>query len=197
MGTLGNLDPGATHVPEDAVPATLAELEAALPHILAAPRDATVAGRVCFRPGFNRRSYPDRLRLTVAEGIPGERWASHPWLRLADGRPDSRIQVSVLPARVAAATIRPGMFDPGDTVIADLDCSQANLPAGTRLRLGTAVVEVSDLWNDGCVKWKARYGRAAHDFVRDPGRQALRLRGILCAIVEDGELAPGDPIVRL
>ncbi len=70
---------------------------AALPHVLAAPTDRTQVRQLTFRPGFNLRTHPDRLRLTPAEGVPGERWLAAPWLRLPDGRPDPDIQVSILP----------------------------------------------------------------------------------------------------
>ena len=179
--------------------ATAADLARALPHVLAAPKDNARADSLCFRPGFNQRTFPDRLTLTRAEGIPGERWMTAPWLKLPDGSPDPRIQVSILPRRVMDAVWldRKNTLHPGDTIICDLDTSEANLPAGTLLQVGTAVLRVSDVFNDGCVKWKVRYGQAAKDWITAPGHPGLRLRGILCAIEQDGEVALGDPIRRL
>jgi len=174
---------------------TMEALMQALPHVLAAPKDATTARQLTFRAGYNQRSHPDRLTLTVAQGVPGERWLTAPWARLPDGSPDPAIQVSILPTRVHdLVRLSPDQPHPGDTILADLDCSQANLPEGTLLRAGTATLRVSGLFNDGCVKWKARYGAAAKDWITRPGHPPLRLRGLLCAIVADGEIATGNPI---
>ncbi len=175
-------------------PVTAEELAAALPHVLAAPKTNAPILSLCFRPGFNQRQFPERLTLTAAEGIPGERWLAHPWLTLPDGRPDPDIQVSILPSRVMELVWRDrqGTPHPGDTMVADLDCSLANLPEGTLIRAGGATLRVSSVFNDGCVKWKARYGKAAKDWITAPGHPELRLRGVLCAVVEDGEVWLSD-----
>ena len=175
-------------------PVSAADLAAALPHVLAAPKTDAPITLLCFRPATNQRSFPARLRLTRAEGIPGDRWLHNPWLRLPDGSPDPRIQVSILPARVLDLVWRDRAITPhpGDPIVADLDCSAANLPEGTLLRAGTARLRVSSEFNDGCVKWKARYGQAAKDWITAPGHRALRLRGILCSVEQDGDVAVGD-----
>ena len=184
---------------EPAHQATMAELMAALPHVLAAPKDAAPVLQLCFRPAFNQRSFPDHLTLTRTEGIPGERFTSAPWLKLPDGSGDPRIQVSILPQRVMDLVWRDraGTPHPGDTIIADLDTTEANLPAGTLLQVGTAILRVSDVFNDGCVKWKARYGADAKAWITAPGHPELRLRGILCSVESDGEIRLGDPIRKL
>ncbi|NPD14538.1 hypothetical protein HOY34_04895 [Xinfangfangia sp. D13-10-4-6] len=171
-------------------------LMAAIPHIAAAPKDVTKAAVLTFRPGRNLREYPPQLQLTVAHGIPGERWGKEPWLRLPDGSADPAIQVSILPARVHDL-VRPdpeAAIHPGDPVIADLDTSEENLPEGSILQLGTALIRVSSVFNDGCVKWKVRYGTDAMTWVNLPQHRALRLRGILCSIEKDGVVRRGDEI---
>lgn len=179
--------------------ATAEDLARALPHVLAAPKAASSVACLCFRPGYNQRRFPERLNLTRAQGIPGERWLTAPWLRLPDGSPDPRIQVSLLPLRVLETVWRDrdATPHPGDTIVCDLDMSGANLPAGSLLQVGTAVLRVSDVFNDACVKWKLRYGSAAKDWITAPGHPPLRLRGILCSIERDGEVRLGDPITRL
>ena len=172
---------------------TMPELMAALPQVLAAPKTSAEIRSLCFRPGFGQRSFPDRLTLTVAQGVPGERWLTHPWLRLPDGRPDPRIQVSILPTRVLDLVWRDrSQPHPGDTITADLDCGLANLPPDSLIRAGTAVLRVSDEFNDGCVKWKARYGADAKAWIDAPGHPELRLRGVLCEVVQDGEVSLQD-----
>ena len=175
-------------------PVTMAELMAALPDIRAAPKtDVPVAG-LCLRPGYGERRFPDRIAMTRAGGIAGERWATAPWLTLADGSPDPRIQVSILPLRVINLVWRDrvGTPHPGDPIVADLDCSLANLPLGTLVQAGTAVLRVSDEFNAGCAKWKVRYGADARAFLDAPGHAALRLRGVLCSVEMDGEVTLSD-----
>lgn len=179
--------------------ATTDELMAAIDHVRQAPRSEGPILGLCFRPAFNKREFPEALRLTRAEGVPGDRWLTRPWLRLEDGSPDPDIQVSILPSRVLDLVWRDqeGTPHPGDTIVADLDTSVANLPEGTLLRAGSAVLRVSALFNEGCVKWKVRYGRPALDWVVAPGHPELRLRGVLCAVAEDGVVRRGDRLVKL
>ena len=180
-------------------PVTMAELMAALPQVLAAPKtDARIDG-LCFRPAFNQRQFPHSLTLTRDQGVPGERWLTAPWMKLPDGSPDPRIQVSILPLRVMDLVWRDreGQPHPGDTIVADLDMSEANLPAGTLLQAGTAVVRVSDAFNDACVKWKVRYGKDAKDWVTAPGHPPLRLRGVLCSVEQDGIVRLGDRLRKV
>ena len=175
---------------------TMPELMTALPEVLAAPKDAAEVLQLCFRPAFNQREFPEQLTLTRSEGVPGERFTSAPWLKLPDGSGDPRIQVSILPRRVMDLVWRDrdATPHPGDTIIADLDTSEANLPVGTLLSIGSAVIRVSDVFNDGCVKWKARYGKDAKDWITAPGHPSLRLRGILCSVEQDGVIRQGDLI---
>ena len=170
---------------------TLTELRDALPHVVAAPKtDAPIRG-LCLRPALGQRVFPERISMTKAQGIPGERWATTPWMRLADGSPDPRIQVSILQSRVMDLVWQDrNQPHPGDPIVADLEMSEANLPVGTLLQAGTAVLRVSDVWNDPCAKWKVRYGTDAYDWVRSSPH--LRLRGILCAVEVDGEVGLAD-----
>lgn len=173
---------------------TMAELMAALPHIAAAPKTDAPIHSLCLRPGYGERHFPERITMTRAQGIPGERWMTAPWLKLEDGSPDPRIQVSILPQRVMDLVWRDreGTPHPGDPIVADLDCSLENLPVGTLIRAGTAVLRVSDRFNEACVKWKVRYGTDARAFIDAPGHPELRLRGVLCSVEEDGAVARTD-----
>ena len=179
----------------DAAPVTTAELTVALPHILAAPKTDAPITTLCQRPDYGLRVFPLTLAMTRAGGIPGERWTTAPWLRLPDGSPDPRIQVSILPARMMDLVWRDRAATPhpGDPIVADLDCSLTNLPTGSLIAAGSAVLRVSDHYNAGCAKWKARYGADARAFVDGPpGHPDLRLRGILCEIVQDGHVSLTD-----
>jgi hypothetical protein len=172
-------------------------LTAALPEVLAAPRDRGAVRLLCLRPRPNQRSFPGRLTLTRAVGVVGDFEASRPWLVLKDGSPDPRNQVSIMSARVLDLVWhdRDPRNHPGDNIACDLDLSHANLPTGTLLRAGTAVLRVSDEPNDGCAKWKVRMGRPAYDWTR--ANPTLRLRGVYCSVEQDGEVSLDDVIVRL
>ncbi len=179
--------------------ATRAELDAAVPHILSAPSDAGLTSHLCLRPDYGKRLFVDKIHVTADHGIPGERWASRPWRRLPDGRPDPGIQICILQQRVLDLVWRDrgNTVHPGDSFITDMDLSEKNLPAGQLLQAGSAVLRVSDIFNDACVKWKARYGVAAWEWVNAPDHRAFRLRGILCSVVRDGEITRDARLCKL
>ncbi|MEM7438235.1 MAG: hypothetical protein AAF393_01455 [Pseudomonadota bacterium] len=178
---------------------TMAECEAAFSHVLDAPKDNAAIEILCFRPDFGERDFRDEIELTVEHGIVGERWGKAPWLKLKDGSPDPRIQVSILGRRTLDLCWRnrDTTIYPGDTMIADLDMSEANLPAGTRLQAGTAVLEVSTKFNDACPKWIKRYGRESFNWFNIRENRTLRLRGALCMIVQDGIVRKGDILRKI
>lgn len=186
-----------TNAPID--PVTAGELAAALPDVLAAPRDAGMVRLLCARPKPNARTFPESLTLTRAAGIAGDFEMSRPWLELPDGSPDPRIQVSILPSRVLDLVWRERdrVAHPGDNIVVDMNLTQENLPVGTLLSAGTAILRVSDVPNDGCVKWKVRQGKAAYKWITEPAHAPLRLRGLFCSVEQDGVVRLGETICRI
>lgn len=184
---------------EAKLPATLSFLQSRRDWALSAPRDEAPILALCLRPEEGQRRFARRLRLDPEEGVVGDRWIRKTWMHLPDGRPDPRIQVCLLGARVLQL-IR-GMADgsvyPGDNVIADMDFSEGNLPAGQRLQLGSAVIEVSDVFNTACSKWQQRYGAASLQWINLPENKPHRLRGILARVVQGGEVGLEDSIRKL
>ncbi len=177
---------------------TMAELQAATPHILDAPKDNAPVQQLCLRPDYGTRDFVDKIELTRAFGMPGERWNYAPWLKLENGKPDPRIQVSILGSRVLDLVWRDreNTPHPGDPIVADMDFSHANMPVGTLLNIGSATLRVSDKFNDACVKWKVRYGQDAKDWIVVPENITHRLRGVLCEVVRDGWVKTGDLIQK-
>lgn len=180
-------------------PVTADELAAVLPDVLAAPRELGHIRLLCARPRPNQRSFPETLTLTRAAGVVGDFEMSRPWLELPDGSPDPRIQVSILPWRVLDLVWRERdrIAHPGDNIAVDMNLSHENLPEGSLLSVGTAILRISDVPNDGCVKWKVRCGKAAYDWVAAPAHAQLRLRGLFCSVEQDGLIGLGDVIRRL
>lgn len=178
---------------------TIEELNARLPHICEAPRDVGEIHKLCFRPGFRKREFVDELTLSVTEGVIGDRWKEYGWLKLPDGAADPRIQVCILSKRVLDCVWQEGdgVDYPGDTMIVDMEMSEANLPVGTQLQVGSAIIEVSDVFNNACTKWVARYGKQSRQWINLPENVPLRLRGILCRIVQDGDVKLSDHVQKL
>ena len=179
--------------------ADTAGLVAALPSVLAAPRSDGPIRLLCARPKPNHRTFPESLTLTRATGVIGDFEASRPWLTLTDGSPDPRNQVSILAARVLDLVwrSREPRLHPGDNIVVDLDLSHDNLPTGTLLRAGTAILRVSDEPNDGCANWRVRCGKDAYQWVRDKANLPYRLRGLYCSVEQDGVVALDDRISRI
>jgi hypothetical protein len=180
-------------------PVTAEELAQALPSVLAAPRDGGEIRLLCARPEPNARTFPQQLTLTRAAGVSGDFEMSRPWLTLPDGRADPQIQVAILSSRVMDLVWRERdrVTYPGDTIAVDLNLTAENLPVGTLLSAGSAVLRVSAEPNDGCAKWKVRCGRAAYDWVTAAAHLPLRLRGLFCSVEEDGDVRLGDRIHRI
>ncbi|OIQ32089.1 MAG: hypothetical protein BM562_06185 [Alphaproteobacteria bacterium MedPE-SWcel] len=177
---------------------TREDLDAALPHVMAAPKDGAAISMLCLRPGYNQRNFVDEIAVTPEAGIAGERWSTRPWMRLEDGSPHPGIQISILPRRVLDLVWqeREKTPHPGDTFIVDMDLSASNLPEGQLLQVGSARLRVSDIFNEGCVKWKVRYGAAAKEWVETAENRPLRLRGILCSVENAGTFRTGDRLTK-
>ena len=116
-----------------------------------------------------------------------------------DGSPDPRVQVAIAhgPTIALIQALTGCHHHPGDTLLVDLDLSAANLPAGTRLRAGGAILEVSDVENDACAKFAARHGPDIFSWIRAAENRSRRLRGLFARVVTAGRVHVGDPIERI
>ncbi len=182
-------------------PLNQAQLDDALPYIMAAPKDNAAVSRLCYRTDFSARCFVDTLEFSTEFGVKGDRWHKDAWLKTDDNMPDKRLQVTLLPTRILELVWRESdgdtLIHPGDTMVADLDMSHANLPIGTYLQIGSAVIQVSDYYNGGCKKWRARYGEESFYWFNRADNRDKRLRGILCEIVKDGIVREGDMLKKI
>ena len=178
---------------------TTTDLDAHLDAVRRSPADAGTVVLLVRRPQANEREELELARLDPREGLVGDRWKTKPSSTSPDGGPDPRKQVTLMNrfAAQAVAGTRERWALAGDQVFTDLDLSEANLPAGTRLALGTAVIEISELAHLGCAKFSERFGPDALRWVNHKKHRALRLRGVNAAVVAAGEVRPGDAVRKL
>ena len=177
---------------------TTAELEAALPRLRSAPTDAGVVEMIVRRPKVNERELLNEAELDPAVGLVGDTWPQRRSSRTPDGSPHPEMQLTLMNSRVI--DVLSGGRDrwplAGDQLFVDLDLSSEQLPAGTRLAVGEAVIEVSTQPHTGCDKFVERFGLEAMKFVNSPLGRALNLRGINAKVVQAGRVRVKDAVRR-
>jgi hypothetical protein len=175
------------------------ELEAGLGDILLSPRDAGVLELIVRRPCEDEREVLAEGELDLAGGLVGDSWRDRASSRTPDGSPHPDMQLNVMNSRVLALVARDKerWKLAGDQLIIDLDLSEENLPAGTRLALGSAVIEVTAQPHTGCKKFVARFGPDAMKFVNSPAGKRLRLRGLNARVVRPGVVRVGDRVRKI
>jgi MOSC domain-containing protein YiiM len=178
---------------------SLDELKDGLPGILQSPKDRGVLRAIVIRPGTGARVSLRQCELSPEGGVHGDNWAKGCWMSLPDGRPHPDVQVMIMNARTIALIAQAQERWPlaGDNLLADLDLSGENLPAGTRLSVGSALLEITAVPYKGCRKFAARFGVEATRFVNSREGTRLHLRGIYARIVEAGIVTVGDPVEKL
>ncbi len=172
------------------------ELEAGLDSVRESPGTEGRVELIVRRPAPGERELLDKAALDPVVGLVGDCWAARGSSRTPDGRAHPGMQVTLMNARAATliADGDAGRALAGDQLFVDLDLSEANLPAGTRLAVGEAVVEISAEPHLGCRKFAERFGRDAVRFVNGPLGRALRLRGANARVVRAGAVRRRDAV---
>lgn len=171
------------------------ELAAGLPHIDSAPRDAGRLDVLVRRPALGEREVLEVGELSLTEGLVGDTWSQRSSKRTPDGSPHPNMQLNVMSSRVLAALADRERWPlAGDQLLVDLDLSPANLPTGTRLEIGTAVIEVTDQPHTGCAKFAERFGAEALRFVNTGAGAQRRFRGLNAKVVQPGSVRQGDAV---
>ena len=173
---------------------TMEELEAGLEEIRRSPKDEGVLELIVRRPSVGERESLAQGELDVAQGLVGDTWRTRTSRRSKDGLPHPDMQINIMNARVIAlvAQERERWHLAGDQLFVDLDLSGENLPPGTRLAVGTAVIEVTPEPHTGCEKFVSRFGADAMKFVNSPLGRQLNLRGINAKVVQPGVIRVRD-----
>jgi hypothetical protein len=178
---------------------TASELAAGMDWVRRAPADVGTLEMIVRRPALDEREVLAEGHLTAEDGLVGDYWRARGSRFTPDGSVDTELQVTLMGARVVdlfAGGDRAAWPLAGDQLYVDLDLSVANLPPGTRLAIGEAVLEVTAPPHTGCAKFSARFGSEALRLTNSPEGRALRLRGMNARVVRAGVVRQGDVVRR-
>ena len=175
------------------------EIEAGLDEIKQSPKDEGVLQLIVRRPRIGAREILDEAELDTTAGLIGDSWSQRKSSRTADGLPHPDMQLNVMNTRAIALLAQTEDRWPlaGDQLFIDLDLSEHNLPAGTPLALGTAVIEVTSQPHTGCGKFAERFGADAMQWVNSATGRSLRMRGLNAKVVRAGRIRAGDVVRKI
>jgi MOSC domain-containing protein YiiM len=165
--------------------------EQRLRHIGGSPADRGTVEMIVRRPSVDERETITSAQVEPGVGLVGDSWGSRP-------HPLPHAELTLMNSRCIAVLAGDADRWPlaGDQLFVDLDLSVENLPAGSRLRVGSALIEVSAKPHSGCSKFSSRFGADALAFVNSDSGRAMRLRGLNARIVEGGPIRTGDPLTK-
>ena len=177
----------------------MAQLEAGLDEVRGSPKDEGALQLIVRRPQTGERELVDEGRLNVVEGLTGDNWKTRGSTGTPDGSADPEMQVTLMNSRAAdlMAGSRERWHLAGDQLFVDMGIGRTNLPPGSRLAIGTAVLEVSIKPHTGCAKFSARFGTDALRLVSSAMGQELCLRGINAKVVQSGVVRIGETVRKL
>ena len=170
---------------------TTAEIEAGMAKVIESPKDEGVLNLIVRRPKEDEREVLDAGELDVAEGLIGDNWLAD------DGNPEA--QLAIMNSRIIDLLAQDAerWKLAGDQLFIDINLTDENLPAGTRLEIGSAVIEVTPKPHNGCKKFVERFGLDAMLFVNSPTGKHYHLRGIYAKVVQSGTIRQGDLVKKI
>lgn len=170
------------------------QLQAGLDAIRKSPQDQGVVKMIVRRPQSDVREILEECQLDPVEGLVGDDWRSRGSGLTSDGSSHPDMQLTIMNSRAIELIAQHKDRWPlaGDQTFLDMDLSLANLPPGTRITLGSAVIEISAQPHTGCKKFVARYGLDAMKFVNSEIGRQLNLRGVNAKVIQGGVVHVGD-----
>ena len=178
---------------------TTSELEAALNHLRETPKDDGILQLIVRRPEVDQRDVIDEAELDPVLGLIGDNWKVRGSKRTPDGSAHPEMQINIMNSRVTALLAQEKERWPlaGDQLYLEMDLSKDNLPAGSRIAVGSVVLEVSALPHTGCKKFVSRFGLEAMEFVNSDLGKQLCLRGINAKVVQGGIVRVGQTAKKI
>ncbi|MDG1937333.1 MAG: hypothetical protein P8I62_00520 [Pseudomonadales bacterium] len=175
------------------------QLEEGLNQIFQSPKDEGQLALIVCRPKVDQRQILLSEELDIEEGLVGDNWRVRGCSATEDGSAHPEMQLNIMNARVAdlVAQSRERWPLAGDQLYVDLDLSDENFPAGTRIAIGEAIIEVTAEPHTGCKKFVERFGLDAMKFVNSGLGKRINLRGINAKVVEAGQISTGDLIRKV
>lgn len=177
----------------------MAELEAGLDVIRQAPKNDGELKLIVRRPQVEEREVLHEAELHPSHGLIGDSWETRGSSRTQDGSAHPDMQLNIMNVRVTELVAQDKERWPlaGDQLYLDMDLSAENLPAGTQLAIGDAVIEITPPPHTGCMKFVARFGLDAMKFVNSSVGRELHLRGVNAKVVQAGSVRVGDLAKKL
>ena len=178
---------------------TTEQLTVLLDHITASPADEGIIEMVVRRPAEGEREIVEEAMIDTEVGLFGDNWKARGSRFRPDGSANPEAQLTLMNSRMADAVAgtRDRWALAGDQIYVDMDLSIDNLPPGSRLLLGEAVIEVSAQPHTGCPKFKERFGADALKFANGSTGSPLRLRGVNAKVIAGGRVGVGDTLKKL
>jgi hypothetical protein len=178
---------------------TTEELEAGLDEVRRSPKDEGVLELIVRRPLVDEREVLEEGELRLSDGLAGDNWRTRGSSRTPDGSPHPDMQLNVINARAIALLAQHKERWPlaGDQLFVDMDLGAENAPAGTRLAIGSAVIEVTAQPHTGCKKFAARFGLDALKLVSSAVGRQHNLRGVNAKVIQPGVIRVGDTVRKI
>ena len=177
---------------------TLTDLETGLDVIRDSPKDQGVLDMIVRRAEVDAREVIETGELDTAVGLVGDNWRDRSSSRSADGNAHPDMQINIMNSRVIAlvAQTKDRWQLAGDQLFVDFDLSKENVPPGTKLAIGSAILEATTQPHTGCSKFSGRFGIDALMLINSPAGQELQLRGICAKVVQGGQINAGDTVTK-
>lgn len=178
---------------------TLAELESGLGEIRKSPKDEGVLELIVVRPKMNEREILETGELDTKIGLVGDNWQTKKSWATKDKKPHPEMQINIMNSRAIAliAQTKDRWQLAGDQFYVDMDLSEENLPPKSRLRIGSAILEITEVPHNGCAKFTKRFGKDAVKFVNSKTGKQLHLRGLNAKIIQGGTVKTGDIVKKI
>lgn len=175
---------------------TLNELERGVDNVLLSHRENGVLEMIVRRPSLNKREIVLTGELSIEYGLVGDNWLTRGSSRTDNGPGHPEMQLNLMNIRFAEliAGSRERVPLAGDQLFVDLDLSKENLPPGTQLGIGRAVIEVTSIPHLGCKKFVERFGMEAMKYANSAFGREHNLRGINARVIVSGNISAGDSI---